>query len=101
MIRYAQKSGPESVRINERGKQTKNKLTGWMWVRLPDCVPIRITMITSRHDHQLEIRDEAEVDYAESAGGNLLPSSAFHRRYENDILAAEDDFEYSNWRSLK
>ncbi len=101
VIRYSQKSGPEGVRINDRGKETKGKLTGWIWVRLPDCFPMRITMITSRHDRKLEIRDEAEVDYGEGARGSLLPFAAFHRRYENDILAAEDDFRYSNWQSLK
>src|SRR5205807_4465400 len=36
VIRYTQKRGKEGVRIDEGGKQTKESLKGWLWVRLPD-----------------------------------------------------------------
>lgn len=101
VIRYTQKRGTEGVRINEGGKQTKGALRGWLWVRLPDDLPLRITMISARSEKKQEIRDEAEVDYAENPNGALLPAAVLHRRWENDILAAEDDFRYSEWQSLK
>jgi hypothetical protein len=101
VIRYTQKQGSGGVRINEGGKKTKAALRGWLWVRLSDSLPLRITMISARTDKKQEIRDEAEVDYAENSSGALLPAAVIHRRWENDILAAEDDFRYSEWQSLK
>jgi hypothetical protein len=101
VIRYSQKGGAESVHIIDHGRQAKAPLRGWLWVRLPDFLPVGMTMISSRTEKKHEIRDEAEVDYAENSDGALLPSAVLHRRYEDDILAAEDDFKYTNWQSLK
>lgn len=101
VVRYTQKSGPESVHINDRGKKLKSQLSGWLWLRLPDDVPLRITMVSSRTEKKHDIREEAEVDYAENPNGALLPSSVLHRRFEDDILVAEDDFRYTAWESLK
>jgi len=89
----------ERSRIIERGKQKKETLHGWLWLRLPDYLPVRITMITSRRDGKHEIRDEAEVDYTDSQKA-LLPTEVIHRRYEDDSLTAEDDFQYSNWQLI-
>ena len=99
VIRYAQTSGREGVHINERGKQKKETLRGWLWLRLPDYLPVRITMITTRRNGKHEIRDEAEVDYTDSQKA-LLPTEVLHRRFEDDILAAEDDFQYSTWQPI-
>lgn len=99
VVRYEQMKGPEGVRIIERGKQKKETLHGWLWLRLPDYLPVRITMITSRRDGKHEIRDEAEVDYTDSQKA-LLPTEVIHRRYEDDSLTAEDDFQYSNWQLI-
>lgn len=101
VIRYAQKRGPESVHINDHGKLINSALRGWLWVRLPDYLPVRITMISERSEKKHDIRDEAEVDYMEFSDGALLPSAVLHRRYDDDILAAEDEFRYSDWQSLK
>ena len=101
VIHYSQKKGTAGVRISEGGKNKKDALRGWLWVRLPDSLPLRITMISARNDKKQEIRDEAEVDYLENPSGALLPAAVIHRRWENDILAAEDDFRYSEWQSLK
>lgn len=101
VIRYSQKAGDESVHIIDRGKKAKVALRGWLWVRLPDFLPVGMTMISSRTEKKHQIRDEAEVDYFENPDGALLPSAVLHRRYEDDILAAEDDFRYTNWQSLK
>jgi hypothetical protein len=101
VIRYTQKRGSEAVRIDENGKHSKGELRGWLWVRLPDHLPVRITMITTRNEKKRDVRDEAEVDYAEISSGALLPMAVIHRRWENDILAAEDDFRYSEWQPLQ
>ena len=101
VIRYTQKRGKEGVRIDEGGKKTKEPLKGWLWVRLPDFLPLRITMISAHSEKKHDIREEAEVDYAEYPNGALLPAAVIHRRWDTDILAAEDDFRYSEWQSLQ
>lgn len=101
VMRYSQTGGKEAVRINENGKELKQTLRGFLWASIPDGVPVRITLITSRKSGKQETRDEAEVDYAPINGGALLPAAVIHRRYEDDILAAEDDFHYTEWQSLK
>jgi hypothetical protein len=101
VVHYMQNSGSEAVHIDDRGKKQNSQLSGWLWLRLPGDVPLRITMISSRTEKQHGIRDEAEVDYAENPDGALLPSSVLHRRYVDDILVAEDDFRYASWESLK
>jgi hypothetical protein len=101
VVRYTQKSGTESVHINDRGRKLNSRLSGWLWLRVAGHVPLRITMINSRTEKKHDIRDEAEVDYAENSSGALLPSSVLHRRFEDDILVAEDDFRYTGWESLK
>jgi hypothetical protein len=101
VMRYAQVGGKEAVRINENGKELKETLRGFLWASEPDGVPLRITLITTRKSPKQEVRDESEVDYATIGGGALLPAAVIHRRYEDDVLAAEDDFRYTNWQSLK
>lgn len=101
VIRYTQKSGKDAVHINEKGKEIRESLQGWLWASLSDGIPLRITLITSHKSGRQETRDEAEVDYAAIPSGALLPASVIHRRYEDDLLAAEDDFRYADWQSLK
>lgn len=101
VIRYTQRRGSEHVHIDERGQEMKSDLRGWLWLRFSDYLPVRITMISARTEKKHDIREEAEVDYAENSSGALLPSSAIHRRWDDDILAAEDDFRYSEWQPLK
>jgi len=101
VIRYTQTAGKESVHINENGKDIKESMQGWLWVTAPAGVPVRITVIASHKSGKQDTRDESEVDYATIPSGALLPTSVLHRRYEDDILAAEDDFRYTGWQSLK
>jgi len=101
VLRYVQRGGGEGVRITESGKQMRAHLQGWLWLRLPDYLTVRITMVSNRTIKKHDVRDEAEVDYAENVNGALLPSHVVHRRWEDDILAAEDDFQYSDWQPLK
>lgn len=101
VVSYAQRRGREGVHIDEGGKKMKGDLRGWLWVRLPDYLPLRITMVTAHTLKKQEVRDEAEVDYAENTNGVLLPTTVIHRRWENDVLVAEDYFQYSEWQTLQ
>lgn len=102
VIRYEQRGGNEGVHIEENGKRSKSALEGTIWVTTTEeRRPLRITMTTSRRNRKREIRDEAQVDYHWLPSGALLPAMVIYRRFDNSVLAAEDDFRYSQWESLK
>ncbi|HLJ47339.1 MAG TPA: hypothetical protein VKU01_15085 [Bryobacteraceae bacterium] len=97
VFNYAQKTGHEGVRVE--GGRKREPLRGKIWVRLPDHVPVRITLATSRNNHGVKTRDEAQVDYAEYKGV-LLPAGVLHRQFENDDIVAQDTYEYAAWQPV-
>src|SRR5258708_20110029 len=90
VIAFRQNAGAESFRIVESGKQVNEPLSGELWVRDSDFMPLRITLTVSRHEQLEEIRHQAHVDYEIKAGGTLLPASVVYRRYRSDQLSGED-----------
>jgi hypothetical protein len=101
VIAFRQNTGAESFRIVEAGKQVNEPLSGELWVRDSDFMPLRITLTVSRREQLEEIRDEARVDYEVKAGGTLLPASVVYRRYRSDELSVENVYEYSDWQPMK
>jgi hypothetical protein len=101
VIAFRQNTGAESFRIVESGKQVNKPLSGELWVRDSDFMPLRITLTVSRREQLEEIRDEARVDYELKADGALLPASVVYRRFRNDELAVENVYEYSDWQPLR
>ena len=101
VIAFRQNTGAESFRIVESGKQTNEPLSGELWVRDSDFMPLRVTLTVSRREQFEEIRDEARVDYDVKAGGTLLPASVVYRRYRSDELSVENVYEYSDWQPMK
>lgn len=101
VIAFRQNAGAESFRIVESGRQMNEPLSGELWVRDSDFVPLRITLTVSRRDQHEEVRDEARVDYELKSDGTLLPASVVYRRFRNDELWVENVYEYSDWQALK
>ncbi len=98
VIAFHQNAGNESVKIVEPGKQVREPLSGQLWVRESDFLPLRITLNVLRRQQHEEIRDEARVDYESKANGTILPASVVYRRYVNDELHVENIYEYSDWQ---
>lgn len=101
VISFRQNTGAESFRIVESGKQTNEPLSGELWVRDSDFMPLRITLKVTRREQHEEVRDEARVDYALKADGILLPASVVYRRFRNDELWVENVYEYSDWQPAR
>ena len=76
-------------------------LSGELWVRDSDFMPLRITLNVTRREQHEEVRDEARVDYELKANGILLPASVVYRRLRNDELSVENVYEYSDWQQFK
>jgi hypothetical protein len=101
VIAFRQNNGEESFRIVEAGKQVNEPLSGELWVRDSDFMPLRMTLNATRRDGHEIIRDEARVDYELKANGMLLPAAVVYRRFRNDELSVENVYEYSDWQPLK
>jgi len=100
VIKFRQSTGREGLRIEEPGKQVKQPLSGQLWVRESDYQPLRITLTAARQIDSEEIRDEARVDYAPTAGGAVLPASVVYRRYVDNELKVENVSQYSDWQPV-
>ena len=98
VIRFEQRTGDAALKIAEGRRRIKEPLTGELWVRESDGVPLRITLTALRRQGDREVRDEARVDYNPLASGALLPAAVVHRRFVDDELAGEDVYRYSDWR---
>ena len=97
VFNYTQKTGREGMRVE--GGRKREPLRGRIWLRLPDHVPVRITLVTSRNNHGVKVRDEGQVDYAEHHGV-LLPAGVLHRQFDNDEVVAQDTYEYAAWQPV-
>ena len=100
VIDFHQNSGHESLKIVEPGRQAHEPLSGQLWVRESDFMPLRITLNAFRRRKLDEIRDEARVDYVGRANATILPVSVVYRRYVNGDLHVENIYEYSDWQPV-
>ncbi len=101
VIPFKQSGGGQALRIVEGRRQIERKLEGALWVREGDYLPLRIAFNSERAlDKKTRVRDEATVDYLVTAGA-LLPASLVYRRFENDVLVVEANYQYQDWQPLK
>ena len=101
VIAFKHISGGEALRIDEGGKKMAEPLSGEIWVRESDFLPLRVTLRASRTDQFPVIRDEARVDYAPQAKGIVLPAAVVYRRYVGEQLVVENICEYSDWKPIE
>lgn len=98
-IAFEQIAGNESLHISEGRQKMTEKLTGEVWVRQGDYLPLRILLNSSHARNKNQIRDEAKVDYT-VASGALVPASLTYRRFVNDDMVFESIHRYSDWQAL-
>ena len=100
VLQFRQRAGKESVHISEGRKHTRAPLEGELWIREDDYRPLRITLTVVRQEqHDVEVQDDARVDYAPAAGASL-PASVVYRRFVNGQLTAESSAQYSGWKPV-
>ena len=100
VIIFHQKTGDASLRIQEPGHSLRAPVQGELWVRQSDQLVLRITLMNSRQDGKIAIRDEATVDYAPNPVTAVLPSVATYRRYLNERLYFENISHYADWQPV-
>ena len=98
VLSFKQKSGQETLTIFAGNAALRSQLQGFVWVRNPDYLPLRIRLLSARKDGLLVINTEGTVDYAMSAHGCVLPASVVHRDTISGKLIAENIYRYTPFR---
>ena len=100
---YSQIDGPPALTIfpSKPGETAlKVRAEGEIWVREDNFLPLRITLAIHRGEGKSEVREEAEVDYAQSRFGSLLPAMTHQQERRGGSVVAENTFVYSDFHQF-
>jgi hypothetical protein len=100
IVSYTQISGPDRMLVFQGHRAIHQPIQGRIYARVPDGLPLRITIVESRANGQTIFRDEAVVDYTPNAQGFVAPAAVTHRGFAGDQLVVEDEFRYTAFRKF-
>ncbi|MFN7997226.1 MAG: hypothetical protein U0Q18_26660 [Bryobacteraceae bacterium] len=100
VIVYRQTAGPNRMLIFQGRQALKEPIQGKIYARVPDGLPLRITMTERREQSRHTYKDEATVDYVMNSHGFLAPAAVTHRGFFDDELVVEDNFRYTPFRKF-
>jgi hypothetical protein len=100
VISFKQKGGQEALTVFAGNNAQRAALQGFLWVRLPDFLPLRIRLLSAHKEGENLIRTTATVEYAMSAHGCLLPASVLYRDLVGNKLLAENIYQYAPFRKF-
>jgi hypothetical protein len=79
VLAFQQKAGAESLTTFAGREAIHTGLQGFIWVRFPDYLPMRVRLLSSRRDGPYIFQTDATVEYAMSPHGCILPASVVQR----------------------
>lgn len=100
IVSYTQVSGPDRMLVFQGRRAIHQPIQGRIYARVPDGLPLRITIVESRPNGKTIFRDEAVVDYTPNAQGFLAPAAVTHKGFAGDELLVEDEFRYTTFRKF-
>jgi hypothetical protein len=100
IVAYTQTSGPARMLVFQGHRAIHQPIQGRIYARVPDGLPLRITIVETRQNGKTVLRDEATVDYTLNAQGYLAPAAVAHRGFAGDQLLVEDTFRYAPFRKF-
>ena len=100
IVSYRQVSGADRMLVFEGRQAIHQPIQGRIYARMPDGLPLRITITESRESGKHRFRDEATVDYVQNAQGFVAPAAVMHKGYADDQLMVEDEFRYTAFRKF-
>jgi len=101
IVSYTQTAGPDRMLVFQGRRAIHQPIQGRIYARVPDGLPLRITIVATRQDGKITYRDEATVDYTQNANGFLAPAAITHRGFAGDQLLVEDVFRYTPFRKFR
>ena len=100
IVAFQQQSGPGQMTLYHGNSANRVDLTGEVWVRANDFLPVRILLTTERKDKETVTRHTASVDYQQTPFGTLAPAAVKHQEIVNNILKTENRYEYTPFRKF-
>ena len=94
-----QQTSPDAGMLEFLGNQASRvALRGRLLVRQSDGLPLRIESWSEHPQGTHQIRDEATVDYVQSAHGFLTPASVVHRHMVDGRVITENLYRYEPFK---
>src|ERR1035437_5210960 len=94
-----QQTSPDAGMLEFLGNQASRvALQGRLLVRQSDGLPLRIQSWSEHSQANHQIRDEATVDYIQSAHGFLVPASVIHRHMVDGQVITENLYRYEPFK---
>src|ERR1022692_3986147 len=94
-----QQTSPDAGMLEFLGNQASRlALKGRLLVRQSDGLPLRIQSWSEHPQATHQIRDEATVDYVQSAHGFLTPASVIHRHLVDGQVITENLYRYEPFK---
>jgi hypothetical protein len=106
IIRYRQTSGDQGLTFFKERTEDRQSVTGDIWLRQKDFLPVRITMNTAEAmSRKFTIQTEATVDYVPSRFG-LVPEHVNHKQFLKSgppdcSLMVENDLRYADFHHAR
>jgi hypothetical protein len=92
-------STPGGGELSFHGNQSARlPLSGKLWARKSDGLPLRISVWAARTENKRSIRDEATVDYVMSPQGFVAPVSVLHQHIVDGQLKTENMYQYKPFK---
>jgi hypothetical protein len=101
VLYYRQIAGPDSFLVFEGAKSVHERLTGQVWVRQADGLPLRISMRSVWKEGQHVVRHEASIEYTPAPFGIVVPAAVKHSEYWDNLLRVENVFRYSPFKKFR
>jgi hypothetical protein len=94
VIQFRSLPGKGSLVVFDDKQAHYLEMSGELWVRAADYVPLRVTLRSPRTQDGTVLLTEASVDYAPSAQSVVTPVSALHREIVANVVTMENQFRY-------
>jgi hypothetical protein len=99
MVLNWKQSSTDAGELEFRGRQAvRQALSGTLWVRASDGLPLRIQAWAEYVQSKRKIRDEASVDYTMTSHGFLAPAAVVHRHVIDGMVITENVYRYGVFR---
>jgi hypothetical protein len=98
VVSWRQKSSEAGALVFAGKQASRRSLQGRLLVRKSDGLPLRVEAWTERHDDNRISREDATVEYVQSAHGFLTPASVVHRHLINGGLITENLYRYEPFK---
>jgi len=101
VIRYRQKESPDAFRVYHGREMTRVNMSGELWVRASDYIPLRVTMQATLPEDGIPVIHSSTTDYLRSSHGLMLPAAVHYKKMAEGQIIVENRYQYSQYQMFK